>query len=88
MQTQLNGRLQPCAIRAGAAVLPLGTSCPPDLSGFAGGLLHLVLGYGNTGSNGNLRSESIASASGVSLSQGFTYDPLNRLKMATEGSSE
>jgi hypothetical protein len=52
----------------------------------AGGLLYLVLGYGGTGKNGNLLSESIASASGVNVSQPLTYDPVNRLKTAAKGS--
>jgi RHS repeat-associated protein len=86
-QTQFNARLQPCAIRVGATAIPLGTTCPTDLSGARSGLLYLVYDYGTTNNNGNLLSQQIAASDpNISLrwTQNYAYDSLNRLTTAGE----
>ncbi|MGB7070287.1 MAG: RHS repeat-associated core domain-containing protein, partial [Pyrinomonadaceae bacterium] len=74
--TQFNSRLQPTQIGLGS-------------SANTQNLLKLNYGYGTTDNNGNVMSQTITVPT-VGSSQGFTavqtyaYDPLNRLKSATE----
>jgi RHS repeat-associated protein len=68
--TTYNSRLQPTQIG-------LGTSST-DAS-----LLKLDYGYGTTGNNGNLLSQTISIGATV-MSQSYGYDALNRLQSATE----
>ncbi len=46
-------------------------------------LLQLDYGYGTTANNGNVLSQTIT-IPGLTLSQAYTYDPLNRLETANE----
>jgi YD repeat-containing protein len=71
--TRYNARLQPIQIG-------LGTSST-DAS-----VLQLDYAYGTTNNNGNVLSQTII-APGFSATQTYTYDPLNRLKTATEEGS-
>ncbi len=50
----------------------------------AGSLLSLTFGYGSSDNNGNVLSQSIAP---LGVTQSYTYDPLNRLQSAAEGSN-
>ena|GEM_PF-1978644 len=50
-------------------------------------LLQLGYDYGTTNNNGNLRSQTITVNGTTSFTQSYTYDPLNRLATASEGSS-
>ncbi len=68
--TNYNSRLQPVEIG-------LGTSAADSSK------LRLEYGFGTTNNNGNLRSQKIT-APGLSLTQTYTYDPLNRLETAVE----
>jgi RHS repeat-associated protein len=52
----------------------------------AGSLLTLGFGYGTTNNNGNVLSQTI-SVPGASATQNYTYDNLNRLSGASEGST-
>jgi len=86
-QTQFNVRVQPCAIRLGAAAITPGSSCPTDLSGMQSGLLYLVFGYRTTNNNGNLQSQQTGAsdaAQSLSWNQAYGYDSLNRLTTAQE----
>jgi RHS repeat-associated protein len=84
-ETCFNNRLQPLGIRLGAATTS-GTCVNPGTD-----LLNLTLGYGTdpTKNNGNLRSQTIASAGlPAAVTQNYTsYDGLNRLTAATEGAN-
>ena len=72
--TQYNSRLQPSAIK-------LGTSAGSD------GVFGSALGYETSGdNNGNVLSQTIT-GSGLSVTQNYTYDELNRLSGASEGST-
>ena len=68
-----NNRLQPTAIKLGTAALP--TS-----------VVNLTYNYGTTTNNGNLQSISYAGG-GLSYTQTFGYDQLNRLTTSQEGAS-
>jgi RHS repeat-associated protein len=68
--TAFNSRLQPTEIG-------LGTSSTDS------GKLQLGYAYGTTNNNGNLQSQTIT-APGMSLTQSYTYDQLNRLKTFQE----
>ena len=65
-----NNRLQPTEIK-------LGTSSNST------SVIDLTYSYGTTTNNGNIQSESY-SGGGLSYTQSFSYDSLNRLSMATE----
>jgi RHS repeat-associated protein len=69
--TSFNARLQPTEIG-------LGTS--------QGGIdrLKINYAYGTTDNNGNVQSQTITVPGGPTLSQSYTYDELNRLKVAQE----
>jgi len=49
--------------------------------------LRLAYDYGTTNNNGNLRSQTITVNGSTSFTQSYTYDPLNRLATASEGSN-
>jgi RHS repeat-associated protein len=80
-ETCFNTRLQPTGIRVGTATT--NGACTNS-----GDLLNLGLNYGTTANNGNLQSQTIASA-GLSsaVSQSYSYDLVNRLTGASEGSN-
>lgn len=65
-----NNRLQPTQIRLGTAASP-------------SSVLGLTYGYGTTANNGNVLSVSYAGG-GLSHTQSFTYDALNRLATSQE----
>jgi len=74
--TQYNSRLQPVQIG-------LGTSAGTQ------NLLKLNCDYGSTDNNGNVKSQTITvptvgASQGFTATQSYTYDPLNRIKQATE----
>lgn len=68
-----NPRLQPVNIG-------LGTSAVNS------SVFSLSTSYGTTNNNGNVRSQTLDSP-GISLTQNYLYDPLNRLKSAEENNS-
>jgi RHS repeat-associated protein len=68
-----NNRLQPTQIKLGTAALP--TS-----------VLSLTYNYGTTANNGNVLSTTYAGG-GLSYTQNFGYDALNRLTTSSEGAS-
>ena len=65
-----NPRLQPVSIGLGTSAI--------DSSVFG-----MSISYGTTNNNGNVRSQTLNSP-GISLTQTYLYDPLNRLKSAEE----
>ena len=74
--TLFNSRLQPTEIGLGAG--------PNSVS-----LLGVSYSYGTTDNNGNVKSQTInvptiGSVTGFTATQSYEYDPLNRLKTATE----
>ena len=72
-QVTFNNRLQPTQIKLGTAANP--TS-----------VIQLGYGYGTTNNNGNVLSQTIT-APGLNVTQGYTYDALNRLASASEGTT-
>jgi RHS repeat-associated protein len=70
--TNFNSRLQPEQIGLGT-------------SGIDSSLMRLDYTYGTTNNNGNVLSQNTA-IGGMTLTQGYTYDELNRLKTASENS--
>ncbi|MBL0239440.1 MAG: RHS repeat protein [Chloracidobacterium sp.] len=73
--TQFNSRLQPTQIALGASVGDTG-------------LLKLAYGYGTTANNGNVLTQDITvkrpGTSDLVFNQTYTYDELNRLRVAEE----
>ena len=73
--TQFNSRLQPTQIALGASVGDTG-------------LLKLAYGYGTTANNGNVLTQDITvkrpGTSDLVFDQTYTYDELNRLRVAEE----
>lgn len=69
--TNFNSRLQPTQIGLGTASTN-------------SSVLQLDYGYGTTSNNGNVLSQTI-SILGLTLSQTYSYDQLNRLEIANEG---
>lgn len=67
-----NNRLQAMQIK-------LGTSGSPT------SVVSLGYGYGGTNNNGNVRTQTY-SGGGLSYTQSFDYDPLNRLTTSNENS--
>jgi RHS repeat-associated protein len=85
-----NNRLQVVGIRLsppGGSVTPnCSNSNPGTLSG--GDILNLSFGYGSSGANnGNLIAQTIASNDPLSVTQSYTYDAVNRLSVAVEGTA-
>lgn len=77
-QTTFNNRMQPTLIQLG-----LSTSNPQSVLG----LTYTYNTTGNKDNNGNVLSQAI-NAGGIQIgSQSYTYDGVNRLKAATEGSA-
>jgi RHS repeat-associated protein len=84
-QTCYNVRLQPFVVRLGTGTVDCNNPTTPS-----GDKLNLAYGYALNGdatkNNGNLQSQTMT-RSGAALSQSYTYDGLNRLYTASEGSN-
>jgi RHS repeat-associated protein len=84
-QTCYNIRLQPVVVRLGAGTVNCASPTTPSTD-----VLNLAYNYALNGdatkNNGNLQSQT-STRSGAALSQSYTYDGLNRLYTASEGSN-